>query len=41
MAVEKEKLQWMYKNMLTIRNFEEKVAELLPQANATASFTFT
>ena len=28
MAVEKEKLQWMYKNMLTIRNFEEKVAEL-------------
>ena len=22
MAVEKEKLQWMYKNMLTIRNFE-------------------
>lgn len=28
MAVEKEKLNWMYRNMLAIRNFEERVAEL-------------
>jgi TPP-dependent pyruvate/acetoin dehydrogenase alpha subunit len=28
MAIEKEKLLWMYTNMLTIRHFEERVAEL-------------
>jgi len=28
MGVEKEKLLWMYRRMLTIRRFEEKVAEL-------------
>jgi len=28
MAIEKETLQWMYRNMLTIRYFEERVAEL-------------
>ncbi|HOJ82851.1 MAG TPA: pyruvate dehydrogenase (acetyl-transferring) E1 component subunit alpha [Acetomicrobium flavidum] len=28
MAIERETLQWMYRNMLTIRYFEERVAEL-------------